>query len=45
MEGYERYVKLDERLVSRKIFVDTEIYHAELERIFVRCWLFFGHES
>lgn len=45
MEGSERYVKLDEGLVSRKIFFDPEIYQAELERIFARCWLFLGHES
>lgn len=37
MEGSERYVKLDEGLVSRKIFFDPEIYQAELERIFARC--------
>ena len=45
MDGSERYVKLDEGLVSRKIFFDPEIYQAELERIFARCWLFLGHES
>ena len=45
MEGSEHYVKLDEGLVSRKIFFDPEIYQAELERIFARCWLFLGHES
>ena len=34
MAGSERYVKLDEGLVSRKIFFDPEIYQLELERIF-----------
>ena len=45
MEGSDRYVKLEEGLISRKIFFDPEIYQAELERIFARCWLFLGHES
>ena len=45
MEGIEHYLKLDEGLISRKIFFDPEIYQLELERIFARCWLFLGHES
>ena len=45
MEASERYVNLEEGLVSRKIFFDPEIYQLELERIFARCWLFLGHES
>ena len=45
MEASERYVNLEEGLVSRKIFFDPEIYQLELERSFARCWLFLGHES
>ncbi|MGY8996812.1 MAG: aromatic ring-hydroxylating oxygenase subunit alpha, partial [Alphaproteobacteria bacterium] len=45
MEGAERYVNIDEGLVSRKIFFDPEVYQLELERIFARSWLFLGHES
>ena len=38
-------VNAKEGLVSRRIFVDEEIYRHELERIFTRCWLFLGHEG
>jgi phenylpropionate dioxygenase-like ring-hydroxylating dioxygenase large terminal subunit len=31
--------------ISRKIFVNDEIYQEELERVFARAWLFVGHES
>jgi nitrite reductase/ring-hydroxylating ferredoxin subunit len=31
--------------VSRRAFRDPEVYGAEQERIFKRCWLFVGHES
>src|SRR5438045_2613614 len=31
--------------ISREIFVNDEIYQEELERLFVRAWLFVGHES
>src|SRR3954454_8615817 len=32
-------------LISRRIFIEPEIYREELERIFARCWLFLCHDS
>jgi nitrite reductase/ring-hydroxylating ferredoxin subunit len=38
-------VRVEEGLVSRRIFVDPDIYQRELERIFARCWLYLAHVS
>jgi phenylpropionate dioxygenase-like ring-hydroxylating dioxygenase large terminal subunit len=32
-------------MISRRIFIEPEIYQAELQRIFARCWLFLCHDS
>ena len=38
-------VDVDHGVVSRRIFIDQEIYQQELEKIFARCWLFLCHDS
>jgi len=38
-------VDVEQGLISRRIFIEREIYEQELERIFSRCWLFLCHES
>ena len=32
-------------LISRRIFVERELYEQELQNIFARTWLFLAHES
>src|SRR5215467_1517005 len=39
-----RLVDIENGRISRRIFVEHEIYEQELERIFARCWLFLCHE-
>ncbi len=41
----KRLVDAEHGLVSRRIFIEPEIYEQELARIFARCWLFLCHES
>ena len=43
--GLDQLVDSEKGLVSRRIFVDPDIYRQELEHIFARCWLFLCHES
>jgi phenylpropionate dioxygenase-like ring-hydroxylating dioxygenase large terminal subunit len=38
-------VDTDRGLVSRRIFIEPEIYEEELRQIFARCWLFLCHDS
>ena len=38
-------VDAEKGLISRRIFIEPDIYQQELERVFARCWLFLCHES
>jgi phenylpropionate dioxygenase-like ring-hydroxylating dioxygenase large terminal subunit len=40
-----KLVDSERGLVSRRIFVEPEIYRQELEQIFARCWLFLCHDT
>src|ERR1700729_4107210 len=35
----------DNGLLSRRIFIEPEIYEQEARQIFARCWLFLCHDS
>jgi ethylbenzene dioxygenase alpha subunit len=37
-------VDADKGLVSRRIFIEDEIYQQNLENVLARRWLFLGHE-
>ncbi len=38
-------VDAERGLVSRRIFIEPDIYEQELRQIFARCWLFLCHDS
>jgi nitrite reductase/ring-hydroxylating ferredoxin subunit len=38
-------VDAERGLISRRIFIEQEIYEQELKQIFARCWLFLCHDS
>jgi phenylpropionate dioxygenase-like ring-hydroxylating dioxygenase large terminal subunit len=40
-----RLVDAGDGLMSRRIFIEPEIYEQELQQIFARCWLFLCHDS
>jgi phenylpropionate dioxygenase-like ring-hydroxylating dioxygenase large terminal subunit len=40
-----RLVDSDHGLISRRIFIEPEIYEQELRQIFARCWLYLCHDS
>src|SRR4029450_3371272 len=41
----KRLVDAEHGLVSRRIFIERDLYEQELECIFARCWLFLCHDS
>jgi phenylpropionate dioxygenase-like ring-hydroxylating dioxygenase large terminal subunit len=43
--SYDRLVDDERGLIDRNIYVNPDIYQAELEAVFTRAWLFIGHES
>ena len=43
--GLGGLVDANKGLVSRRIFIEQDIYRQELERVFARCWLFLCHET
>jgi phenylpropionate dioxygenase-like ring-hydroxylating dioxygenase large terminal subunit len=45
LSDLDRLVDAKNGLVSRRIFIEPDIYEEELERIFARCWLFLCHDT
>ena len=43
--SYNGLVDVANGTVSRRIFIEREIYEQELEQVFARTWLFLAHES
>ena len=42
---FDRLVDVNKGFVSREIFVNSDIYREELNKVFTRAWLLVGHES
>src|SRR6185312_12368688 len=42
---FDQLVDVKSGFISREIFVDSDIYRQELEKVFTRAWLLVGHES
>jgi phenylpropionate dioxygenase-like ring-hydroxylating dioxygenase large terminal subunit len=38
-------VDAERGLISRRIFIERDIYEQELQQVFARCWLFLCHDS
>lgn len=45
MTRWGELVDLEQRTVSPRVFTDPDVYRAEQEHLFARCWLYVGHES
>ena len=45
MPKWGKLVDLENRTVIPRVFTDPEVYRAEQEHLFARCWLYVGHES
>ena len=45
MADWDELVDLEHRTVSPRVFTDPDVYRAEQERIFARCWLYVAHET
>ena len=45
MANWGELIDLEQKTVSPRVFVDPEVYRAEQERVFGRCWLYVAHET
>ena len=45
MADWGELINLEQKTVSPRVFSDPEVYRAEQEQVFGRCWLFVAHES
>jgi hypothetical protein len=44
-EQFSNLIDKERGLIDRRLFSDPDIYQAELEQIFARCWNFVAHDS